>query len=410
MKMKKPVPVVLTVVLLIVAIAISAFSRKTPPKHTQVKSTAATPSQATVKEQDETLDDMRGVWITYMELTTAAESDKSEDAFRQKFEGIAADCKAFGCNTLVVQVRPFCDALYASELFPASHIISGEQGKNADFDPLAVMCEIAKENDLRIHAWVNPYRVTANNTPDKLSDNNPYVKDSSLGLECESGIILDPSNESARKLIIDGIMEIVNNYDIDGIQFDDYFYPADIGNADEEQYNAYLDTVPEANAMSLEVWRSFNVSLLVSETYLSIHRSRDDVVFGISPQGNLNNNEKLCADVASWCGKKGFVDYICPQIYFSLDNPKLGFEAALNDWTALEYADGVRLYVGLAGYKAGTDADEGTWLERDDILAEEYNILIKNNNVSGFMLYSCASLNDSDAQQEIQNLEMRVKS
>ena len=133
-------------------------------------------------------------------------------------------------------------------------------------------------------------------------------------------------------------------------------------------------------------------------------------VFGISPQGNLDNNSKLSADVVSWCCIKGFADYICPQVYFSPDNPKLGFEQAVNDWCDLPLADGVRLYAGLAGYKAGTDADEGTWLGHSDILQSEYNILKTKNEFSGIMLYSYSSLEREEVSAEIENLCSEFKS
>lgn len=400
--------VIITSILLIVAIAVSAAVKKNHKKPAEA-STSATASEADPqKMKDETLDDMRGVWITYMDLSMQYESDKSEQAFRSKFDAIATRCKSFGANTLIVQVRPFCDALYDSKLFPPSHTLSGEQGKSAGYDALRIMCGICKKHALKLHAWVNPYRVTANDTPPKLSGDNPYVKDKSIGIETDSGIILNPSDSKARELIENGVKEIVENYDIDGIQFDDYFYPEDIENLDNEEYQAYLGTTSESNAMSLETWRVFNVNLLISETYLTVHKIKSDVVFGISPQGNMENNAGLYADVVNWCTKRGFIDYICPQIYFSPDNPKLGFEAALNSWTSLDYSDSVRLYVGLAGYKARSDADEGTWLEKDNILAQEFNILKKNNKVKGFMLYSYPSLSSKEAQSEIQNLKNAI--
>lgn len=385
--------------MLILMIIISSVSRQRV-RNGAVNETAATASQAA----DEAPEEMRGIWITYMDLSMEYESDKSEAAFRKKFEKIAADCAGFGFNTLIVQVRPFADSLYSSRLFPPSHILSGEQGKSAGYDALEIICEICRAKGLKLHAWVNPYRVTADNTPEKLSADNPYIKDESLGIQTGSGIIFDPSSEEARKLIVDGVREIVENYPVDGVQFDDYFYPEDIGDADEARYSEYLRTVPQGKAMDLHTWRTFNVDLLIAETYLAIHKCRENAVFGISPQGNLENNAALCADVVNWCEKRGFIDYICPQIYFSIDHPYLPFETALNEWSGLELADGVRLYIGLAGYKAGTDADDGTWLDRGDILAEEVKILLKNKKTSGFMLYSYASLNDPKAEKEIKAL------
>lgn len=390
--------------MLILMIIISSVTRQRVC-NVAVNETAATASQAADARQEE----MRGVWITFMDLSMEYESNRSEAAFREKFEKIAADCAGFGFNTLIVQVRPFADALYSSKLFPPSHILSGEQGKSAGYDALEIICEICRAKGLSIHAWVNPYRVTADKTPQKLSADNPYSKDGSLGIQTDSGIIFDPSNEEARKLIVDGVREIVENYPVDGVQFDDYFYPEDIGDADEDQYSEYLKTVSQDSAMDLQTWRTFNVSLLISETYLAVHKCRENALFGISPQGNLENNSALCADVVNWCEKRGFIDYICPQIYFSTDHPYLPFETALNEWSNLNLADGVRLFVGLAGYKAGTDADDGTWLGRGDILTEEYKILSENKKVSGFMLYSYASLNEPSAEKEMTALKEILK-
>ena len=269
-----------------------------------------------------------------------------------------------------------------------------------------------KQNDnfgLDIQAWVNPYRVKVNNVPNELCDDNIFVKHPEWCIETDSGIILDPSNADARQLIEDGVLEIAESYDIDGIQFDDYFYPADIGEADYPEYLEYLDSRP-SSGLSLERWRELNVNILLSEIYLRLQNCGKNVTFGISPQGNLDNNANLSADVVSWCCIKGFADYICPQLYFSLDNPKLGFEQAAQDWCDLPLAEGVQLYAGLAGYKAGTDADEGTWLEKNDILKAEYNILKKKNEFSGFMLYSYSSLENADAAEEIKNLCNELKS
>ncbi|MBQ5745284.1 MAG: family 10 glycosylhydrolase, partial [Ruminococcus sp.] len=157
--------------------------------------------------------------------------------------------------------------------------------------------------------------------------------------------------------------------------------------------------------MDLADWRKANVNLLIAETYLTVHRYSQTVVFGISPQGNLGNNAQLYADVESWCRAKGYLDYICPQLYFSPDNPALRFADALGEWTATELAADVKLYVGLAGYKAGTDADEGTWQGHDDILSQELIILNSNQKVNGFMLYSYSALHDEAAKNEMQNLK-----
>lgn len=387
---------------LICIVAVASYKGQNSNTNSSNQSTNDTVNVFSVKQNTHNNEEMRGVWVSYMELTMENEKDKSQKRFTEKFEEIAENCKNLGYNTLVVQVRPFCDALYKSDYFPWSHILTGEQGKNPNYDPLKIICDVCREKNLNIHAWINPYRISTQNSPSELSENNPYVKDSSVGFKTQSGTYLDPSNENARKLIIDGIEEIVSNYDIDAIQFDDYFYPADMGSEDDTQYKEYINGC-ENESMTLEEWRKANVNLLISEVYLRIHSIKNNVEFGISPQGNINNNDKLFADVQLWCTTRGYIDYICPQIYFSLDNPALTFEDSLQSWCELEFASNVNLYVGLAGYKAGTDDDEGTWLNDDNILAQEYNIICENEKANGLMMYSYTSLFSDDGKKEMEN-------
>ena len=400
MKIKRFFPMVLCALMLVFAVSAASVFGKSQ-KGDKAEPEQKTETIAKAREQQE---EMRGLWVTYMELDMENEADKSEAGFRKKFENIASTAEKQKFNTIIAQVRPFCDALYKSKYFPYSHIMSGTQGVSPGYDALKIMCEICKKHKLKIHAWINPYRIALNESPPKLAEHNPYYNDEPLCIEADNWIILDPSCEDARELIINGIIEITENYDVDGIQFDDYFYPADIGNLDDEQYQNYLENTKSKSQLSLEEWRKNNVNMLIAEAYMTIHAKNKNIEFGISPQGNLKNNEKLAADVVSWCGARGYIDYICPQIYFSPNNPKLGFEESLDEWTSLEFAEGVKLYVGLAGYKANTESDEGTWLEADDILSKEYRLAKADKKVSGVMLYSYASLVDKDKIKEINNL------
>ncbi len=402
MKYKQLAPILIVLSVLICIVAVASYKGQNSNTNSSNQSTNDTVNVFSVKQNTHNNEEMRGIWVSYMELTMENEKDKSQKRFTEKFEEIAENCKNLGYNTLVVQVRPFCDALYKSDYFPWSHILTGEQGKNPNYDPLKIICDVCREKNLNIHAWINPYRISTQKSPSELSENNPYVKDSSVGFKTQSGTYLDPSNENARKLIIDGIEEIVSNYDIDAIQFDDYFYPADMGSEDDAQYKEYINGC-ENESMTLEEWRKANVNLLISEVYLRIHSIKNNVEFGISPQGNINNNDKLFADVQIWCTTRGYIDYICPQIYFSLDNPALTFEDSLQSWCELEFASNVNLYVGLAGYKAGTDDDEGTWLNDDNILAQEYNIICENEKTNGLMMYSYTSLFSDDGKKEMEN-------
>lgn len=405
MKNKKIVPIIVSIIAMLSVICISSFTREKPPKkQNDIDNIAALSSKATA-DTPKSDEEMRGVWVSYMELSMENESSKTQKAFEDKFTEIAQKCRDSGFNTLIVQVRPFCDALYKSSYFPWSHILTGTQGENPQYDALQIMCDICKENNLKIHAWINPYRVSSNETPKKLSDNNPYIKNSEIGIKTDNGIFLDPSNETAQQLISDGVKEIAENYDVDGIQFDDYFYPTEDESFDKKQYEAYIEKYGKKNSMSLDNWRMQNVNTLICKVYRTIKSVDSSVEFGISPQGNIGNNDGLYADVKSWCTCKGFADYICPQIYFSLENPALTFEDCLDSWTSLDFDENVKLYVGLGGYKAGNgEYDEKTWLLSDSILADEYDILRNNKSVRGFMLYSYNCLEDDTAKKEINNL------
>ena len=398
---KRIIPFIATAVTLCLVLTIGFIDKN----KTAVKATKANyNSVSEIKtSSDKSSEPMKGVWVTYMELSMQYDDDKSEGAFKNKFENIAQDCKSRGFNTLIVQVRPFCDALYSSDYFPFSHIITGKQGADPGYDPLEIMCETCKKLGLKIHAWINPYRIALNNIPRELSETNPYITDNEICIETDSTIILDPASEKARELIVSGVSELAENYEIDGIQFDDYFYPPDIENEDNEQYLDYASSIENGFGMNLDEWRTANVNLLISEVYRTVHSLDKDIEFGVSPQGNLGNNAGLNADVVSWCSQLGYIDYICPQIYFSLENPALGFEAALKEWTELDFHDDLRVYIGLAGYKAGSDADENTWQDSDDILAQEYKIS-DDYNTDGIMLYSYSSLVDNNSEKEINNL------
>lgn len=345
-------------------------------------------------------EEIRGVWVTFMTLDVEDEADK-ESAFKEKIDTIIEDMENANLNTMIVQVRPFCDAIYPSKLFPWSHILTGTQGEDPGYDPLKYIITAAHEHEIMVHAWVNPYRISTKNTPSELSDDHPYVKDSDIGVSINDGVYLDPSSQDAIDLISDGIKEIVQNYDVDGIQFDDYFYPPDCGDFDEEAYAAYCEKTDDP--LSLTDFRKDNVNRMIAAAYRGVHETKDDVLFGVSPQGNLKNNEELYADVNKWCAEKGYIDYICPQIYFSLDNPALTFEDGLQDWLELDKHDGLSLYVGIPAYKAGTDSDSGTWLDNDDILTTELSIT-RQESCDGFMLYSYDSFHNDDNAEEVENV------
>lgn len=389
---KRIIPYILSFVLLAMSVFYVADKDNSAPDESSSKNVKVT----TVKPPEE----IRGVWVTYMTLDVEGESDK-EAAFRSKIDTIIEDMEKADLNTMAVQVRPFSDAIYPSRTYPWSHILTGTQGEDPGYDPLVYIVQAAHEHDIMVHAWINPYRVTTKNTPDELSADNPAIKNSDMTVEINGSLYLDPADDDAIRLITDGVREIVKNYDIDAVQFDDYFYPPDCGDFDAEDYEAYCESTD--SPLSLEEFRMDNVSRMVQSVYQAVHQTKENVMFGISPQGNLGNNKGLYADVEKWCEEKGYIDYICPQIYFSLDNPALTFEDGLQDWLDLETHDGLSLYIGIPAYKAGTDADSGTWLDNNDILKTEIEIA-RNSGADGFLLYSYDSFHNDENAEEVENV------
>lgn len=345
--------------------------------------------------------ELAGVWVPYLSLNTG---EHTREAFESNFRKIADSAREKGLNALFVHVRPFCDALYPSKLYPWSHILTGEQGKDPGFDPLKFMVEYTHSLGMEFHAWINPLRVKTQETPAALSEENPYTV---LGEDCPyyfmesgGGVYLDPAYPYVRTLIADGAAEVAENYEVDGIHFDDYFYPSQEESLDSEAYELYAQSVE--TALPLPEWRRANISALVQEVYEKIKKADPEVVFGISPQGNIENDEAMGADVRAWCAVKGYVDYICPQLYYSFENPALGYTEALEEWVSLSRHEGLELYAGLALYKAGSDADEGTWRGSGDMIQRQIEAA-RASQCSGVVLYSSQYLEGEQTREEVKN-------
>ncbi len=352
-----------------------------------------------IKEDTE----MRGIWVPYISLSGIT---------TEKLDRIVDDAEDYGYNAIIFHVRPFADALYKSELFPSSHLFDGEQGGEAPFDPLAYIIEKAHERNIEVHGWINPMRIQHQNgkLPSELSADNPYNvfrNDEDETNDCyvidyEKGKFFNPGEEGARKYIVDGICEIVENYDVDGIHWDDYFYPADDESFDDsESYGRYLENGGE---MSLIEWRTENVNTLVRDSYSAVKAIKPEVVFGISPQGNTGNCLNMGADIYEWCSGSGYIDYICPQIYWSFDHPVAPYDEICLKWDSIVTNDSIKYYIGLALYKAGTDSDSGTWSGSDDILAREVRFAREETKTDGFMVYSYDYLNREETAAEVENL------
>ena len=342
-----------------------------------------------------------GVWIPYMALDV---TEKTEEAFKENFGAKLAAAKSVGANAVFVHVRPFADSLYPSEYESWSHLLTGMQGKDPGYDPMEYMVNAAHEQNMQFHAWINPLRIASTTIPPELDENGfymqNYVNHPEYFMAYNSGIYYNPASAYIRNRIADGAAEIAEKYNVNGIHFDDYFYPTDDESIDAEQYAAYVKETEEP--LTLHEWRTANVNALIAAVYSRVKEANENVQFGISPQGNLENNEMINADVYTWCAQAGYIDYVCPQLYYSFENEALPFETALQNWCALKRLPSIKLYIGLAVYKAGTDADNGTWLNTTDTLAKQID-RAKEAGADGVVLYAVDHLTGENAKAEMAN-------
>lgn len=332
---------------------------------------------------------MHGVFVaTVYNLDFPSTANLSESKLREEIDYIVNTSFENGITDLFFQVRPCADAFYDSEIFNTSVYLTGNQDKEPHFDVLQYYIDKCHEKGMKLHAWINPYRITKDKT-DVLSDNhiaktNPHL----TVLHTDGNLYFDPGLQDARQLILDGIEEIIVNYDVDGIHFDDYFYPSTKFN-DDESYSLY------GNGRSLDDFRRDSVTSLISQTFDLVNNIKPDVLFGVSPIGiwanlsdtpdgsDTNGNGSYIvqyADTKKWVEME-IIDYIAPQIYWNI-----GFENAeyitLVDWWSDVCKDyNVDLYICQANYKETS----GVFTEGEIKRQLEYNMT--KDNIKGSIYF-----------------------
>lgn len=342
-------------------------------------------------------DEVRAVWITYMELQSML-TGKTKSQFRGNIGAAFDNIADLGLNTVFVHVRSHSDAFYDSDLFPWSVYCTGTEGKDPGYDPLGIMVEEAHDRGLSIEAWVNPYRVKSTADTSKICKSSPaydWLDTDKVAVLSGNGIFYNPADEDVIDLIVDGVKEIVQNYDVDGIHFDDYFYPTTDASFDKDYYDDYRD---DGGSMGLAAWRRDNVNRMIKRVYKAIKSADSGCRFGISPAGNMTNNyDSLYCDVYTWVQNKGYIDYICPQIYFGFQNGSMPYLDVLESYDEMISVSSVELIPGLAAYKIGkkdTYAGDGAkeWTKSTDILARQVEAARDASRYGGFAVYSYSAL------------------
>ncbi|RXZ81819.1 hypothetical protein EBB07_12435 [Paenibacillaceae bacterium] len=343
---------------------------------------------------------MRGAWVATVYNLDWPSSKSGGNAVKQQQEYIALldKLQQSGINTVFVQVRPAGDAIYPSKLVPWSKYVTGPQGKAPDYDPLAFAIAETHKRGMEFHAWFNPFRANTDAVhPDKqhvVHQHPDWIVNSN------NKLYINPGIPQARQHIIDTIMEVVDQYDVDGVHLDDYFYPSGGVFDDEQTFKVYN----AKRILALDEWRRDNINEFVSMLGQAIEQSKPEVRYGISPFGVWRNNgvdptgsatkagvtayDSMHADVRTWI-RQGWVDYIIPQIYWSFDFPAARYDV-LADWWANEVrGTGVDLYIGHAPYKLGTK-DAGWHTSQEIIDQLVYNT--KHAEITGDVFFSAKDL------------------
>lgn len=320
--------------------------------------------------------EFRAVWVASVtNIDWPSKTGLSADAQKAELIKILDDLKAWGMNAVVLQVRPTDDTFYRSNINPWSKYLTGVAGKDPGYDPLAFAVEEAHKRNLELHAWFNPYRVAMDTKRENLPAGSWAKAHPEYVVAHASRLIYDPGIPEAKQHIIDSVMEVVQNYDIDGVHFDDYFYP-DAKFPDDATFAQY-----GAGYTNKDDWRRENVNGLIRDLADEIKAAKPYVQFGVSPFGIWRNksasvpegsdtrgNESyaaMMADTRRWV-KEGWLDYIAPQIYWSIGFTVADYQKLVTWWADVVDGTKTKLYVGHADYKVNANTDRN-WLVPGEI-------------------------------------------
>ncbi|MGW9529850.1 family 10 glycosylhydrolase [Paenibacillus terrae] len=344
---------------------------------------------------------MRGAWISTINgdwPSSAARS--STEKQKQEFTKMLDDLQGMGINAVFVQVRASGDALYPSNLVPWSKYLTNTQGKNPGYDPLKFMISESHKRGMEFHAWFNPFRANSTGTTSGLAANHVANQHPDWIVKNGSQLYINPGIPAARQHVIAAIMEVVDEYDIDGVHLDDYFYPYSGTFDDDATFKAY-----NANKISNKGdWRRDNVNSFVRDLGKSIHASKSKVQFGISPFGVWRNKSQdltgsdtkagvtaydtTFADVRTWINK-GWIDYVAPQIYWSIGFPAAGYDKLVAWWSNEVKNSDVKLYIGHSPYKIGTP--EKGWQSAEELI-KQLKLNENYNQIKGDIYFSAQHL------------------
>ncbi len=344
--------------------------------------------------------EFRAAWIaTVSNVDWPSNKNLSPEAQRAELVAMLDSQKKLGMNAVILQVRNACDAVYQSDIEPWSEWLTGQQGYSPGYDPLVFAIEECRKRSLEIHAWFNPYRAVTDATrasiaPNHVSKTHPEWIRSYGNLR-----ILDPGIPAVRDYVNNIVMDVLRRYDVDGIHFDDYFYPypqTGIVLNDNDTFNRF-----DRGFTNKADWRRNNVDLLVEMVSENIKKTKPWVKFGISPFGiwqnkasspdgsntkGLESYSAIYSDSKYWL-EQNWIDYVAPQLYWKIGHSAADFTALAPWWNA--NANGRHVYVGYAVYKTDTD-----WQDPNEI-ADQIKIARSFQNINGSVFFSAKTLKNN---------------
>ncbi len=348
--------------------------------------------------------EFRGVWIsTILNIDWPSSNTLTSEQQQKEFISLLEFHKSNGINAVIVQIRPAAESIYHSKYEPWSQWLTGKKGKapNPYYDPLKFMIDETHKRCMEFHAWLNPYRAVYNVNTDKsklqIQKENPdwFVK-------CGTKLLFDPGIPETREYIGKIVEDVVERYDIDGIHFDDYFYP-NINTISFDDSYSFRNYNRGYNKYEKEQWRRENVNLLIKHVSEKIKGIKPWVKFGISPFGiwrNKSNDyrgsdtrgsscyDHMFADVLYWL-QNDWIDYLAPQVYWSIGHKYADYEALTKWWSRHSY--GKHIYIGHATYKVNKRSNNRSWRDANEI-PKQIELNRKLKTIKGSVFFSSKSI------------------
>jgi uncharacterized lipoprotein YddW (UPF0748 family) len=428
MKVKRPVAV------LTAALFLANCASKPPVSLV----TPFPPGKTNTSQPSQNIQPMRGVWLATVSRldwppvssvngsSASVRIHQQQQALKDKLDKL----KSLGINTVFFQVKPDGTALWPSKILPWSDMLTGNIGEDPGYDPLQFMLEEAHKRGMKVHAWFNPYRVSTNTTPGTVA-----VLNRTLSLQPASvfvlhrdwirtsgdRFVLDPGIPEVRDWITSIVAEVVSQYAVDGVQFDDYFYTESPGSTlnDAQTYNIYGQ-----GYSSKADWRRHNTQLLIEQVSRTIKQLKPGVEFGVSPAGvwrNISHDpagsdtrgaaayDESFADTRLWV-QKGLLDYIAPQIYWPFSRSAARYDVLAKWWADVVKPTHTRLYIGIALYKVGEPSkNEPDWTVNGGVpeLKKQLDLNESMPQINGTILFRENYLNQPQTQQAVNYIKTR---